>query len=151
MREYRFDDQDYIVRLTSQLFGNDTIKQLREKEFNSHQLFEQVEFFLKPKVGKMNSMTLGKIIEFAWPKDFTAPLSGAVGQFIRLTGLEDVRADFSAKRDGRCLLEEMALATIVCVLYDIIHQDEYQQEAKYQFDDENNFDLAMARYIHGGS
>jgi hypothetical protein len=87
---------------------------------------------LFPEIEKMKAETLGRYCEYATPHGVNDDLSWcivAVGAFINHTGIMDVRDDdFSREKHGRDLLEEMALAVLVCIARDVILQDEWWKE-----------------------
>jgi len=151
MRELRFNDPEYIVRLSKQLIGSSMIADLKSQKPEGKTLFIALHHMIKQSVRKMNSATLGKICEYAVSSDFSQPLDSSVG-FIRLTGLNDVRPvrpNFDAKLSGRILLEEIAIATIVSVTFDILNQEMYEIQRQEAINQEEEYDRAMHDCIHG--
>src|SRR4030043_1995321 len=87
-------------------------------------LLDQVE----AKVEKMNSETLGRICAHAgYDEKWATKTKG----FIRKTPIGELfSCPLSSGMPGRGLLETIAFATIICVAYDIVHQDDYQMEER---------------------
>jgi len=151
MRDQSFEDPEYIVRLVKQLVGENVLAGLwvgMRMDFS--QVFAIIGPCLQTKVRKMNSATLGRICECSRPSNFSAPLCSWSGGFIRMTGLGDVCSDFSSKKSGRELLEEIAVATLVSVAYDFIRQRDYKFERQVEIAQEEEFDRGMSDYIHHG-
>lgn len=117
--------QEYIVNLAEQVVGRRVIQEL-EKQHVNDELFTALYAQVKAKVKKMNPNTIGRICTYALAEDADLGWGRNMGNFsgfIRNTTISGVHPqDFSSKRSGRELIEEIAVTTIVCVIYDIINQ-----------------------------
>jgi hypothetical protein len=139
--------QEYIVNLAEHVIGRSVIRELI-KEFTSYEdggysvffdlnpdeVFYTLYFSVKHEVKKMNSETLGRICSFALAEG--ADLSGywkPNSEFIRSTTIADVHPqEFSSRMSGRELIEEIAVATIISVAFDIMNQAALNQERDWQ-------------------
>lgn len=142
-------DQQYIVNLTKQLMGASALFRLAADHLSNPRAM-YLFFFekLKDKVRVMNAETLGIICEFAYAKNFSERSSGG---FIRKTGIEEVHPHPFDVKAGRELLEEIAIATIVCVARDIVKQHDYEINRVIDQEEDDLFDRGMREYLHRGS
>jgi hypothetical protein len=127
---------------------------------NARAFYCFLKFVVAPKVEMMNGNTLGQIVAWASPfglhrQEFDVDCEHGVPAFINRTGLMDVFLVNGPNQDGvpeffgggsrevrggaevpwpkpRACLEALAVATIICILRDIIMQKDWQHEATYE-------------------
>ncbi len=151
---------EYIVNLASQVAGvNAEFKSAfiqyeagidpydRKKSIQG--LFVILSGTIVNRVKEMTPETLGRICAYGlYPGGLTGWADGSV--FIRRTGIKDVHPeDFKAEKPGRELLEEIAVATIVATVFDILHQDNYQENVQWECDLDHQMDRADHAILHG--
>ena len=152
--EETFGDQTHIINLTRQLIGERTVA----KHVASQIVALPSTFYallcgrIRTKLKGVTNEKLGEIGCYGHNKDMGEPLEGALG-FMRKTGIEEVWPhDYSHKRSGRGVLEEVAVRTIIAVLCDIVRQSEYEAERDRQNESEREYDRTMTEYYtHRGS
>ena len=124
--------QEYIVNLAEQIVGKALLEELEKKHVvcleattDPCELFDELYPQVKAKVKKMNPRTLGLICTHAIDDNVCTGFryenrSG----FMRVATLSRTHLDnFDCHLSGRELIEEIAVATIISVAYDIIHQN----------------------------
>ena len=129
--------QGHIVNLAEQVVGRSVVKELEKQhvrigafapdcDVTPDKLFAALYAQVKAKVKEMNPKTIGSICTYALAEDADLGWGHNMGNFsgfIRNTTLSAVHPqEFSSKVSGRELIEEVAVATIVCVIYDTISQ-----------------------------
>jgi hypothetical protein len=134
--------QEYIVNLANQIVGESAIKELEKKyvevgvtsidcRVTPSELGKILWLQIKTKVSKMNSRTIGYICGFGlgfgvsgygkYDDNFTG--------FIRQTSIYDIRPEgFFPSISGRSLIEDIAVATVASVVYDIINQNGWEAD-----------------------
>ena len=146
-----WEDSEYIVNLTKNLVGENVLGKLRTARYPRipRSLFCILEPKLTPKLQEMGDDTLGRICGYGTSEGFhrRGPLLQTIG-FINLTGFKHVLHydiygqgyyyRFECTKDVTDLMIMMAVATIVCIAYDIIHQPEYTQRRIEEKDEEYN-------------
>jgi len=140
----------YIINLATQVVGINNVSY--RQALSSYQL-SSFSFILSDKVmkdvKKMAPETLGRICAFGLYPGGLATWADC-SDFIRKTGIKDVHPeDFKAEKPGFELLEEIAVATIVSTAFDILHQDSYQENARYEQDLDQQLDRAEHAMLHG--
>ena len=143
-KHIEWDNPYYIVNLTKQLVGERTVSEL-QVEFGRHCGARALYCFWAPKIAvqveTMNSETLGHIAAYAtslgahreeFPEIFDGGCS--LPKFINRTGIMDLFAHeapelFCGNPKPRAMLEMLAVATIICILRDIILQKQWKIEA----------------------
>ena len=96
----------------------------------------------------MSDQTLGRICAYGGPEGMHDGLPREAS-FLNMTGFKDVmnwQLDPSQK-NGRGLVEEVAILTIVCVARDIIMQKTWQENVARELNVGEQYDRAMADYI----
>jgi len=136
-RRRKMNGQDYIVNLAEQVVGRNVIQELEKQhvsfgssgtdcDVTPDELFTALYAQVKAKVKEMNPKTIGYICTYALAEDADLGLGRNMGNFsgfVRNTTISAVHPqDFSSKLSGRELIEEIAVATIVGVIYDTINQ-----------------------------
>ena len=142
-------EPEYIVNITKNLVGISTLSKIETR--NPRALFLLLETRLTPKLQEMGSDTLGKICAYGTSDGFHngGPLAQTVG-FMNLTGFKKVRHyDFEHKKDGHELLVEMAVSTIVCIAFDIIHQFDYVIDREKEREEDNLWERCEHEMTHG--
>lgn len=135
--KYRFDDL-YIVEITKNLVDSEKISELAAKKVGPKGIFEELTKSLAEEIKKMNFATLAEIASFAENRESLSDLWGCGGTFIRETGVEEVLS-FSptffedipynlCESAGEIILETLVVATISCIVWDIINQDRIQED-----------------------
>jgi len=129
--------QEYIVNLAEQVVGRGVIQELEEQHINMDslggncdvtpdELFTALYAQVKAKVKEMNPKTLGLICSYALAEDADLGWGRNMGNFTgfirNTTTYQTHPQDFNSKLSGRDLIEKIAVATIVCVIYDTINQ-----------------------------
>ena len=124
--------QEYIINLAEQIVGKELLTQLEKKHIVDltsliapYELFNDLYPQVKAKVKKMNPRTIGLICTYAIDDDVCTGFryENSSG-FMRVATLSQTHLDsFDCHSSGRELIEEIAVATIISVAYDTIHQN----------------------------
>ena len=118
-----WENPQYIINLTRNLVGEQALFEMGLSEFD---WFSWLEPTLVPRIRRMNDETLGRICAYGTQQGLHHGPTCQVA-FLNLTGFRDVKpGGFSKDKSGRELLEEMAVATIICVATDIVLQKRHQ-------------------------
>jgi len=129
--------QEYIVNLAEQIVGKELLTELEKKYIKDlyslvepYELFDELYPQVKAKVKKMNPRTIGLICTFAIDDDVcTGFRYENLTGFMRVATLSRTHLDnFDCHLSGRELIEEIAVATIISVAFDIIHQNIWEIE-----------------------
>ena len=124
--------QEYIINLAEQIVGKELLVELENKYTKDlyslvepDELFDELYPQVKAKVKKMNPRTIGFICTFAIDDNvYTGYRYENSESFIRATTLSRTHLNnFDCHLSGRELIEEIAVATIISVAFDIIHQN----------------------------
>ena len=124
--------QEYIINLAEQIVGKELLTQLEKKHTVNltslvvpYELFDELYPQVKAKVKKMNPRTIGLICTYAIDDNvYTGYRYENFSGFIRVATLSQTHLDnFDCHLSGRELIEEIAVATIISVAFDIIHQN----------------------------
>mgnify|MGYP001574847835 CR=1 FL=1 len=137
MGKCAWEEPEYIVNLTKNLIGP-RVSQTSWVWGNGEVYFDRptdlcsfLELFVYSKLRDMTNETLGRICAYGTRKgihsDPCYPGSGVPHSFLNLTGFDDVKpVRFVCYYGGRELLEQIACATIVCIVYDLMMQEQWQ-------------------------
>ena len=138
MREQNYP---YIINLAEDMVGKHIVASLKDRVSDPHDLFLFLSPHIESKVKKMTAETLGRICAYGFypggsmareplnPQEIDLLPLASFRDFVFGTGIKDVHPDsFGSGRSGRRILEQVAIATIIAVINDIIHQDEYQMK-----------------------
>ena len=149
----------YIINLATQVSGvnadfRETFAKYEagiepyDREKGIRELSVILSHTVTKKVREMNPETLGRICAYGlYPGGLAAWADCST--FIRKTGIKDVHPNsFSVEKSGRDLIVEIAISIIVATVYDILHQDEYQENAKCEQDLDEQLDRAEHDYVH---
>ena len=135
--------QGHIVNLAEQVVGRSVVKELEKQhvrigafapdcDVTPDKLFAALYAQVKAKVKEMNPKTIGSICTYALAEDADLGWGRNMGNFsgfIRHTTLSAVHPqEFSSKVSGRELIEEIAVATIIGVVYDTINQSGWDMD-----------------------
>jgi hypothetical protein len=138
MRKYELENAEYIVNLTTQLLGKYALDDLKLKFLNNackpRIFFDLLGGIIRGKIVKMNDETLGRICSYASAEGAHWKMycpGEKTPKFINCTGLNDVLGDsvgvtFRQQLIGQ-YLETIAIATIVCIAFDIVFQSKWQK------------------------
>lgn len=118
-------DRKYIVNLTKQLVGEQVIDGIKEYAVGPDTVLFMINPVLAPKLAKMRAETLGRICAYGIEYPCVDPDSGFHFQTSILEAHLD-NLDLDGK-SGRNLLIEIATSVIVAIVFDIIHQAEYEE------------------------
>lgn len=147
-------DPSYIVNLTKNIIGERALFALSADPAGGHNGHALRVFFwerIEKRVSKMSDQSLGHVCTYGGPRGFH--MGPAIQtEFLNMTGYKDVcnwTLDPSQK-NGREILEELAILTIVCVARDIIRQGDWQLNAAIELDEDVQFERGMRDYIHHG-
>ena len=139
MRNRWEDRYEYIVRLAKQLVGGSALKIIikeNQKVGNPTIMRSYVVATIASKIAEMNDETLGGICAYASPNGVHSANhhpGTARPKFINRTGLSDViphdmKVWLQTLVGARAPLEQMAMSVIVCVVFDLTFQDQWQAE-----------------------
>jgi hypothetical protein len=150
-----WDDADYIVNLTKNLVGHKIIDGIVAThptgEASATMIVVLNYTSLREQIKKMTDETLGRICSYGTTDGFhTGPASQPVPSFINHTGFKDlgIGHPYITGRNGRQILEEVAIATIICVAHDIARQHTLQETWRYECQMEVDLDRAQRDILH---
>jgi hypothetical protein len=148
-----WSDPDYIVNLTTNIVGKNALGNLAawQEGQDGRALYVFFHERIEKEVRKMSDQTLGRICAYGGPEGMHDGLPHAA-PFLNMTGFKDVMhwTLDPLQKDGRSLMEEIAILTIACIARDIIMQKVWQDNVAYQLNLDEQYDRAMADYIHHG-
>lgn len=148
MREPEIDDPGYIFRLVIQLVGQVTLNALQGRVRDPQDLMEVLKPVLQKKLKKFRAEKLGVICCYAnavtmqdpyhWPSENIRQTENGQWFDYKIIGMT-----------GRPMLEYIAMTTLVCVAFDILHQEKYKAERAEAIASEEEYDRGMRDYMHG--
>jgi hypothetical protein len=149
------NDHDYIVNVAENLAGKRSFNAMAilTRDIPAPALHTSFAQLFEPKVREMNAETLGRICEYASPFGVhDGPVTSSAPKFINNTGFRDLEissfSDVSKSLCGREILEEVAIATLCCVSYDIIRQGEWQANWASELDMNHKVERGEHAMIH---
>jgi hypothetical protein len=146
-------DPNYIVNVTTNIIRKNALMRSAGDRGGRDGHAVRIFFWsrIEKEVQRMSDQTLGRICAYGGPEGIHVGPAG-VFPFLNMTGFKDVtnwKLDPLIKT-GRGLMEEIAILTICCITRDIIMQQVWQEEFAGELKAEEEYDRAMAGYIHCG-